>query len=487
MHATPVSAEGSAFHAAANYTPRRRIMALMAVALGFVMDLLDTTIVNVAVPSIKSALHAGTAALEWIIAGYAMAFAVLLIVGGRLGDSYGYRRIFLLGMALFTATSVLCGLAPDASVLAGARILQGASAALMVPQVMALVQVIYPPEQRYKVYAVFGFLGGFSAALGPIVGGLLIDADWFGLGWRVTFLINLPVGLLSFGAGLVLLPKGRGVNARPVDVTGALLSTVLLLAILLPLIEGPALDWPAWMLAVPLSALPLAWGLMRYLGWREKVHGDALVRPALLKVPRIHLGLLCSLCINPIIPGYLLVMTFVLQMGHGLTASQMAYACAPIAFGAMVGISLIGPPLHRWLGVRVLVAGIGTFTFSLALMGWVVNQPSLHWAALALAQFGMGIGLGLSGPPLSNVTLQDVPLSDAGAASGLVTAVQQVAGALGVALAGLLFFHGWDATAAAADLRYGTAYLQTLPLLLGLLAAGLWLALRLPRPETVQA
>jgi EmrB/QacA subfamily drug resistance transporter len=479
MNVTPSATHESAFEAATSFTPRRRTAALIAVACAFVMDLLDTTIVNVAIPSIGKDLGAGTAALEWIVAGYIVAFAVLLIVGGRLGDSHGYRRLFLAGIALFTLTSALCGLAPSVFALEVGRLLQGASAALMVPQVMALVQVMYPPEQRYKVYAVFGFLGGFSAALGPIVGGLLIDADWFGLGWRLAFLINLPIGLASLAAGALLLPKGRGVNAVPVDGGGALLSIMLMFAILLPLIEGPALGWPLWTVALLCAVPPLAWLAWRYLVQRDARHGNALVPPGLLRRPRVALGLLCCLCINPLIPGYLLVMTFVLQAGHGLSASQMAYACAPIALGAMLGISLIGPVLHRRLGVRVLLPGVAAHLASLLLVAWALGQEALPWWALALGQLGMGIGLGLTGPPLSNATLADVPLAEAGAASGVLTAVQQMAGALGVALSGLLYFHG-AASAVPGNTQAGAAaYLQVLPLFVGLMLGAIVICLRL--------
>jgi EmrB/QacA subfamily drug resistance transporter len=454
MNVSPSAVPESAFAAAAGFSPRRRTAALVAVACAFVMDLLDTTIVNVAVPSIGHSLQAGTAALEWIIAGYAVSFAVLLILGGRLGDSHGYRRMFLVGVALFTLTSLMCGLAPTVGTLEAGRLLQGASAALMVPQVMALVQVMYPPELRYRVYAVFGFLGGVSAALGPIVGGLLIDADWFGLGWRLAFLINLPVGAASLAAGLLLLPKGRGTEAVALDVSGALLSVLLLFAILLPLIEGPARGWPLWTVATLAAAAPLAWATWRYLGWREKRRGHALVPPALLRRRQVALGLLAGLCLQPVIPGYLLVMTFVLQGGQGLSAAQMAYACAPIALGAMLGISLLGPRLHRRLGVHAILPGAGVQLASLLLVGWAIAQGTMPLWALALGQLGMGVGLGLVGPPLSNATLADVPLAEAGAASGLLSAVQQLAGALGVALAGLLFFHGGPA------LDIGLAYDQ---------------------------
>jgi hypothetical protein len=265
------------------------------------------------------------------------------------------------------------------------------------------------------------------------------------------------------------------------DLKGALLSVLLLFAILLPLIEGPGRAWPLWTIATLAGAAPLAWGTWRYLLWREARRGHALVPPALLKRRRVALGLLCGLCLQPIIPGYLLVMTFVLQGGQGLSASQMAYACAPIALGAMLGISLLGPRLHRHLGVYALLPGAGAQLASLLLIGWACGFASMPLWALALGQLGMGIGLGLVGPPLSNATLADVPLAEAGAASGLLSAVQQLAGALGVALAGLLFFRGGPALDIGAAYDYAAAYRQVLPLFLGLLAGGAVVCISLAR------
>jgi EmrB/QacA subfamily drug resistance transporter len=481
MNESVTHAEGSAFAVASSFSPRRRTLALMAVALAFVMDLLDTTIINVAIPSIGSTLGAGKAALEWVIAGYAMAFAVLLVVGGRLGDSYGYRRMFLAGIALFTLTSAACGLAPTPLALQLARLLQGMSAAIMVPQVMALVQVMYPPEQRYKVYTVFGFLGGFSAALGPIVGGLLIDANWFGLGWRLTFLINLPIGVFSLAAGAMLLPPGRAVHAAPVDLKGAALTVLVLFALLAPLIEGPARGWPASLVLMLLSTVPLSWGTLYYLRRRQAARGNALIDPALLKRRKVALGLLCTLCINPILPGHLLAMTFVLQVGMGLSASAMAYACAPIALGAMGGIIVLGPRLFKRLGVRVMMVGIAVSCSGLALAAWATHGGVLVYPALLAAQFAMGLGMGLCGPQLSYATLQDVPLADAGVAAGTFTATQQVAGAVGVALTGLAFFQAAGSGGQAMAQTYADAYLHALPLLYALLGAAFVNTWRLAR------
>lgn len=278
----------------------------------------------------------------------------------------------------------------------------------------------------------------------------------------------------------MLLPPGRGVNAVPVDLKGAALSILVLFAVLVPLIEGPSRGWP-WELVLTLGAsVPLAWGTVHYLRRRQAAHRDALINPSLLKMTKVALGLLCILCVNPVIPGYLLVMSFVLQTGMGLTASQMANACAPIAFGAMAGITLIGPRLHRRIGVRVMMVGVCSTSISLCLAAWAVHGGELLYLPLAVAQFGMGLGMGMCGPQLSNATLQDVPMRDAGVAAGMLTAVQQIAGALGVALGGLVFFHSLNMdTAKTAD--YTNAYLQVLPLFLSLMAAAMFSATRLAK------
>lgn len=454
---------------------RRRTLAMAVVALAFVMDLLDVTIVNVAIPAIQQGLGAGTAAVQWLVAGYVLSFAVVLITGGRLGDLYGHRRLFLVGVAAFTLASLACGLVSDAGGLVVARLLQGACAALMVPQVMALMQRLYPPEERVRVFAIFGVLGGLSAALGPVIGGALIAAAPPDLGWRLCFLINLPVGLFSLAAGAWLLPRDVALagGAQRLDLPGMALSVAVLGALMLPLIQGPEWHWPAWCLGLLAASAPLAALTWAYWRWRDRHDGAALLRPGLLQLLALRRGLLSSLLLNGIVPGYLFVATFALQQGRGLAAWQMSLLCLPIALGAMVSVGWLGQRVMQRHGSRTLLWGVGLQALSLAVTAWVLPGGAPLWPGMLLAHGLLGLGLGLVGPPLTALTLQDVPLPDAGSAAGVASAVQQVAGALAVVAVGLVLGAG-----------IGSQALWPLAALLLLGAAS---ALRLPRLRLAQA
>jgi len=471
---------GTAPHDDTGFSPRQRQRALAVVALAFVMDLLDVTIVNVAMPAIRDGLGAGAAAVQWMVAGYTLAFAALLVSGGRLGDLLGHRRCFELGVAGFTLASLLCGLASSPATLVAARVAQGSLAALMVPQVMALMQLLYPPAQRVKVFALFGLLGGLSAALGPIVGGLLIQADGWGLGWRLCFLINLPVGLFSLLAGRRWLPARRsGAPAGRLDWPGMLLVTGTLLALVLPLIQGPEQGWPAWCLGLLASTPLLAGGCVVYLRQRQARSGDALLPPALLGLAGFRQALLCSLLLHGVVPGYLLVLSFVLQTGLGYSPLQMALACLPIALGAMASISWLGQRLIQRWRQRTVLAGAVLQALAVLLFAAVAAAARPPATLLLLAQACMGLGLGLVGPALASVMLQDVPTAHAGAASGLGSMVQQLAGVLAVAAVGGVFFARLGAAPEAATSTV-QAGLMALPVLLLWLAAGAVLGLRLP-------
>lgn len=449
--ATPATrAPSESAHAAAQaFSPRRRTWAFVVVAMAFVMDLMDVTILHVALPAVGQGLAAGAAALQWAVAGYALAFAMGVITGGRLGDVFGYRRVFLAGVAAFTFTSLLCGLAQAPWQLVGARVLQGASAALMVPQVMSLLQVMYAPHERLRVFTIFGLLGGASSTLGPVLGGWLVQANLAGLGWRMAFFINLPVGLLAGLAGARLLPAGAGAHPKALDLGGTALVAATLLALMLPLIQGPEQGWPAWCLLL-LAAVPLlgAWTLH---AWRRRQarDGSALVDPALLRRPSVRRGLLATLALTGIVPAYLLVLSFAVQGGLGAAPQDMAALCVPISLGAALSVALLTRRVVPRLGQATVPVGALVQGLALAWAGFVMHRllaapagaAALHPGLLG-AHALLGLGIGFIGPPLSTATLKDVPLAEAGSASGVIGAARQLATALALALAGGLMFLG---------------------------------------------
>jgi MFS family permease len=222
----------SAQEHAATFTNKKRTIALVIVALAFVMDLLDSTIVNIAIPSIKANLAASYSAIQWVVAGYSLAFALLLVTGGRMGDVYGYKKIFMIGVGGFTIASLLSGLSQGSGMLIAARLLQGSMAALMVPQVMSLMQVMYKPSERGPINGLFGGLGGLAASLGPVLGGLLIKVNAFNLDWRPIFLINVPIGIFGFLAAMRYLPDGKSSHPLKLDLIG----TVIIIAAMLLLV-----------------------------------------------------------------------------------------------------------------------------------------------------------------------------------------------------------------------------------------------------------
>lgn len=470
---------------AANNAPpalsgRRRTWAFAIVAMAFVMDLLDVTIVNVVLPAIGQALQASPAQVAWIVAGYALSFAVLLVIGGRLGDLHGHRSMFMWGVASFTLASMACGLAGSANVLVLARVAQGACAALMVPQVLTLMQAMYAPHERMRAFAIFGLLGGVSSALGPVVGGLIVDADLAGLGWRLVFLINLPVGLLAMAGALLLLPKDPPQTGIALDLAGTAWCVLAALAWTVPLMQGPERGWtPAlWLL---LAAAPLiSAGLWRHCRRLEARGGQPIVLPSLMGDAGYRGGLILSLVSNGVLPGYLFVLTFAWQIGAGLSATQMSLMCMPIALGVMLSITTIGKLAFERLGVRSIVLGLAVQLAGIGLMAAVAVgalgdpvQQVLAWPGL-LAQGLLGLGVGFIGPPLTAVTLQSVPRSQAGGASGVLNAGRQFAAVGAIALTAALI-HGSHTAFAPVTL------LRALPGLLLMLVAGGVLAWRLPR------
>lgn len=435
-------ATNSAHHHASKLTNRGRTIALVVVALAFVMDLLDTTILNIAIPSIQSNLGASYAMIQWLIAGYSLAFATLLITGGRMGDVFGYKKLFMVGVSGFTIASLLCGLAWNTEVLVAARLLQGAMAALMVPQVMSMMQIMYKPSERVAVMGIFGALAGIAASLGPVIGGILIHFNIGGLEWRPVFLINVPVGLFALFMGWRFLPDGKSSHPLKLDLTGTAIIVVALLLLVFPLIQGRELDWPLWVFAMMASAAPVLALFGWWLAHKNKKDKSPLIPPVLFRTRTFITGLLVNIVFQAAMAGFFLPFTLLLQVGLNYEVIKAALTGIPTAIGISVTIAILGQKLIPKLGRYALTLGTIVMAIGLWVLYFFVQRSGLNttpWEFIpGLLITGMGMGLIMS--PIFAVALNDVDQKHAGAASGVLNAVQQLGGAIGVALIGVFFF-----------------------------------------------
>jgi EmrB/QacA subfamily drug resistance transporter len=405
------------------------------------MDLLDATIVNVALPSIRTDLDATGAQLEWVVGGYLLAFAVLMITGGRLGDIFGRRRMFVTGVVGFTLGSALACVAPTIGVLLVARVVQGAFAAMMVPQVLSSVQALYAPRERAAMFGVIGAVSGMSAVIGPVLGGWLVSSDAFGVGWRSIFLINLPVGLALVVLALRWVPDTRSEHPLRLDPVGLVLATVGLLGVVYALIEGRDQDWAPWIWAVGVGgALVLAAFVVQQVR-RERATGSALLPMRLFGDRGFSAGLVTQGAFQGSLAGFALALTVYVQTGLGWSAIHAGLTMLPFSLGAFVGTA-VSVPLGMKLGKVVMVAGAGLQSVATV---WVL--ATIHGQGSSVSTWDLvpalvlsGIGLGLLVVPLVDVALATIPTSEAGAASGAYGTVQQVGAALGVAVIGTVFF-----------------------------------------------
>jgi EmrB/QacA subfamily drug resistance transporter len=413
---------------------------LTVVLVGVLLPMVDFFIVNVALPTIDADLHASQPMLELVVSGYATAYALLLVLGGRLGDSLGRKRLFLIGMAAFTIASLACGLAPSALALVVGRVAQGASAALMVPQVLATIQAATTGERRTRALGRYGATGGLAAVLGQVLGGLLVSANIDGTGWRPIFLVNVPIGL----AGLILawryVPDTRHGNAARVDARGTVLLGLTVLAVLVPLTEGRSLRWPDWTIAL-LAAAPLAAAAFVVAQVRtERAGRTPLVPPSLLRHASMRRGLLLALPFFAGFGAFMFCYALLVQQGMHDSALKAGAGLVPMAATFLLASLSTSRLLARY-GARVLAAGAllqaaGLTVLALTVFaGW--SGLSVVWLAPGLAIAGLGQGLVMS--PLFGIVLSDVPPAVAGAGSGVLTTTQQAALALGVATLGSLF------------------------------------------------
>jgi len=429
---------------------RGRLVATIVILLAAAMDLLDTTIVNIAIPTIQHSLHAGFSLIQWLLVGYTLTFAVTLISGGRLGDIFGYKKLFMIGVSGFGLMSVLCGLAPNIETLVAFRILQGACAALMVPQATSLIQLLYKPKERGTVMGLFGAIGGLSAILGPLIGGALLHANVANLGWRMLFFVNLPVALAALVAARYLLPGGKSPHPLRLDSVGTILITIALTFLVLPLIQGRDLHWPLWTFAMLLASVPF---FIVFLVWerhRNKQAHASLIEFSLFKQATFKHGLLLNALFEIILGGLLLAFTLVLQQGLGLSALQAALATIPMIIGIVIGVAILGEPLIPKLGRYVVTLGGFVLVVGMLATAIVFHHygMTVHAWQFAPSIFVQGIGMGLVTGPLFAITLQHVDSAHAGSASGILESVEQLGSVFGVVLLGGLFFgnitHGYE-------------------------------------------
>ena len=425
--------------------PHRALLPVVLTAA--FMITLDFFIVNVAIPSLQRELHAGAAAIQWVVAGFGLAVAAVLITASRLGDAFGRRRVFTVGLVLFTVTSAACGLAPTAGLLVAGRVLQGISAGLMTPQVLAILRTSYSGQAQARAFSMFGLSLGIGAVSGQLIGGLLIRADVFGLDWRTCFLINVPVGAAAVALTPRVVPESRGPARAALGIPGMVIASVALVAIVLPLIQGRQAGWPAW------TWPSLAGGclLLAAFAWyqhRVAARGGApLIDPALFRERAVTTGLLAQLVFWTGQASFFLVLALYLQEGRGLTALASGVVFTAIGAGYLV-TSSTAHHLARLLGRQVIAVGAVIMAAGLALL-WAgaaagaggagsEGGAGVGWLVPGLLVDGLGMGMVLA--PLAVTVLARVSPQHAGPAAGVLSTVQQVGNALGVALLGIVFY-----------------------------------------------
>lgn len=453
---------------------RARTIALICLLAASFMELMDATVVNVALRTMSEDIGASASALQWIVAGYPLAYAIGLILGARLGDRFGRRRIFVLGLAAFGAASLLCGLAADPGQLVAFRIIQGTAAALMVPQVLTSIQVMYSPAERGKAMGMFTSIIGLAAVTGPVLGAVITSGDWFGLSWRPIFLINVPLAVIAIVAARAFIPETRADRPAPITLGSAALLGLSLAAIMLPITLGPENDWPAWGFGLIGSGV-LGLGVFaqqQIILARRDV--EPMIPPVLFKTRSFSAGLATFAALMIPTGGYFLVQSLHVQMSLGWSVLHTGLMWIPFSVAVPVSAGLAATILAPRFGKRVLQCGAVVFIAGLLAMDAAESSanPALWFTfALIVSALGFGALVGSAGV----LVLDEVPVDLAGAASGVFNTVQALSVAVGAAVIGTVYSsvgtgHGLEA-----------GYRAALFIMIGLLAAGAIIAQAMPR------
>jgi EmrB/QacA subfamily drug resistance transporter len=454
---------------------------LPVVLIAMFMAGFDIWAVNVAAPSLQRDLHVSDAALQLIVGGYAFMYATGMVTGGRLGDLFGYRRLFMTGVVAFVAASLLCGVSQTPAELVGLRLVQGLTGAIMVPQVLALITAVFPPHERSRALAWYGATMGFGFVSGQILGGGLIQSDVLGLGWRAIFLVNVPVGVIAVTVASFVVPHARGRRRPRLDPMGAVGISASLALALVPLTLGRDEGWPAWTWASMAAALP---ALALTLAWERRLTrrgGEPLLDLALFRDRAFSAGLVLNFVVIFFFGSFMFVLTLLLQSGLGQSPFRAGVDNLPLAV-LFMGFCLLGPRLSAWLGARSITVGT-----SISAAGMVVFALlGLHFAGhltgwdTAIATGLIGVGQGMTVPSLMSGVLAHVRPERAGAAAGILTTTQQFGIASGVAIIGAVFYGALGSAPTRAG--FVSAAVVIFWVDLALLATAAALTFLLPRP-----
>jgi EmrB/QacA subfamily drug resistance transporter len=485
--ASPTTAQPPAPAGAAAESAVVHAAALPAILGGLFMTILDFSIVNVAIPSMQTKLHASAAEIQFVVAGYGLTYGAGLITGGRLGDRFGRRRVYMIGLFAFVLASAACGFAPNAVSLVVGRLVQGAAASLLFPQVLSILNVTYTGPARARAFNWYGLVLGTAWVGGQVLGGVLIKANLFNQDWRTCFLINLPLGAATLLVTRFSVTESKSATARRLDLRGVALVTVGLVLLVYPLIEGREAGWPLWAFISMVVSLPVLWLFLRWQSTLSAQGGTPLVEPTLLRSRSFLLGISTVFATYASMASFFLVFAVYIQEGEGYDALGSGVAFLPLGITFFV-VSLQGKRIAARLGHYSISAGAVVLAVGEVVLGIVAlalgGKVNAWELAGPLAVVGIGMGMVLA--PLISRALSGVDPNHAGSAAGMLSTMQQVGNSVGVALIGVIFY-GLVDTHAVPGVTYAHAFAGSMIYSLVLAALVGVMAMLLPRPPAAPA
>jgi EmrB/QacA subfamily drug resistance transporter len=427
-------------HATPRHESTNKWLALAVMLIGPFLGVIDFFIANIGVPSIRTSLGASFSEIQLVIAGYGLTYAVCLITGGRLGDIYGRKVTFIVGMGGFTLTSALCGIAPTAGWLIFWRLVQGSAAAVMFPQALSFIQVNFTGSSKRVAFSLYGSMIGFGSIVGQLLGGFIIHANLFQLGWRPIFLINLPIGILTIISASFALKESRAPAAPGLDLAGVGILTIGLALLSYPFMEGQERGWPLWAWVSLLVSFPVLWAFWLFECRQSAEKRSPLIEPRLFRDKGFVVGLVVTCIYFAGHSSMILVLSLYLQYSLGLNPMYAGFALVPFSFAFLLGSSVSGK-INGYLGRRSLHLGVVVLAIGIVALALLAAPAPGHLTpSFVLACFIYGLGRGIVTSPLYNTVLSGIPRKDAGAASGVTSTMPQLANSVGIALIGAVVF-----------------------------------------------